>query len=581
MKMIAWHHKGKWLAEPLINVLAKHKLYSKMLAQTHDSGSNNDTCARAMQARLSKIASDENEKFEFDESRDRVRCAGHKIALIVNAGLQALGIKAPPPPLVKSTILGEFPLDEHTLTSISEEDEGEDESGPGKSQACDSNNIEESDSDDEMELNNLPGKEVDEQWYGVIDGPFEELPSDLPATNRNEANAVYLLTLVLDEIARKIGGSSRMLAVFDATCVSMGVKFPRPIPGYGIRWNIKLQCWERLFNAQEVIDQMLRDDQKETIKEKSGKNRNPEVGPRDPDSTQPRGIFNKAYISPEQWKQVGRLLKVLREFQTLTKIFEADAPTGSLVIREYVKLKKSLQDKIDSCESRADPLFPMYHAMLVRVKSYLSEALKSDVLMLATVLHPSWRTDYFQFAFGDNSEEFTAAQGLLESAFDIQKAELNSGKKNDRNDDNSDDGEEDDEDGFRAHKKKVQTRIENELTNYFERVDEPSKAVEKDPHLALEWWKVNASRYPVLSSLARDYLAVCGASCAVERTFSAAADVCGRDRGALKPPTVERSVGARLWSKDGINIDGSEFEDCQRCMCESMTLDKSHRRRKG
>lgn len=43
-----------------------------------------------------------------------------------------------------------------------------------------------------------------------------------------------------------------MSAVFDATCVSVGVKFPRPIPGYGIRWKIKLQCWEKSFNAQEV-----------------------------------------------------------------------------------------------------------------------------------------------------------------------------------------------------------------------------------------------------------------------------------------------------------------------------------------
>lgn len=30
MKMIAWHHKGKWLAEPLVNVLVKHKLYTKI-----------------------------------------------------------------------------------------------------------------------------------------------------------------------------------------------------------------------------------------------------------------------------------------------------------------------------------------------------------------------------------------------------------------------------------------------------------------------------------------------------------------------------------------------------------------------
>lgn len=44
-----------------------------------------------------------------------------------------------------------------------------------------------------------------------------------------------------------------MLQVFDPTCKSMDVSFPRPIPGYGIRWNIKLQCWERLYNACEVL----------------------------------------------------------------------------------------------------------------------------------------------------------------------------------------------------------------------------------------------------------------------------------------------------------------------------------------
>lgn len=43
-----------------------------------------------------------------------------------------------------------------------------------------------------------------------------------------------------------------MQQVFDATCTSMDVSFPRPIPGYGIQWNIKLQFWERLFNAEEV-----------------------------------------------------------------------------------------------------------------------------------------------------------------------------------------------------------------------------------------------------------------------------------------------------------------------------------------
>lgn len=93
-----------------------------------------------------------------------------------------------------------------------------------------------------------------------------------------------------------------------------------------------------------------------------------------------------------------------QDFQSLTKVFSANAPTGSLVIRGYVKLKKSLQGKIDSWQSQDDPLFPMYHAMHVRVKSYLAEALKSDVLILANILHPLWQSDYFQFAFGNDAE---------------------------------------------------------------------------------------------------------------------------------------------------------------------------------
>lgn len=260
---------------------------------------------------------------------------------------------------------------------------------------------------------------------------------------------------------------------------------------------------------------MLKDDQKEPAKGKNRKQNHPTLAPSDPDECRPRGIFNKAYITPDQWKQVSKLIKILRvsyqltasasfdmivsptpsfpiqEFETLTKVFEANAPTGSVVIREYVKLKRSLQNKIDSCTSRSDPLFPMYHAMLVRIKAYLDEALQSDVLVLATILHPCWRADYFQFAFGEYSTEFEAAKRLIGTAFDTRKAKLEAEVgQNNNTDQDSHDGEDDDDDGFRAHRKKFQPQIENELANYLDRVDEPSKQVEKDPTLALEWWKV-------------------------------------------------------------------------------------------
>ncbi|EGG08125.1 uncharacterized protein MELLADRAFT_55625 [Melampsora larici-populina 98AG31] len=150
-----------------------------------------------MQARLKKVAEENYEEFTFDESTDRVRCAGHKIALTVNGGLQALGIEAPPPPLVKSTILGNFPLDEHTLATIPEEEEDGEESS--KSQQTPLNNQDNSDyKDEDTDLSNLPGKEVSNEWYQVIDGPFDPPPAvevEQPATNRNEANEVHALTL--------------------------------------------------------------------------------------------------------------------------------------------------------------------------------------------------------------------------------------------------------------------------------------------------------------------------------------------------------------------------------------------------
>jgi hypothetical protein len=62
--------------------------------------------------------------------------------------------------------------------------------------------------------------------------------------------------------------------------------------------------------------------------------------------------------------------------------------------------------------------------------------------------------------------------------------------------------------------------------------------------------------YPVLSSLAKDYLASSASSFAVERTFSSAADVCSTGRGKLKPRTIERCVSSHMWLKEGIQVSG-------------------------
>jgi hypothetical protein len=56
--------------------------------------------------------------------------------------------------------------------------------------------------------------------------------------------------------------------------------------------------------------------------------------------------------------------------------------------------------------------------------------------------------------------------------------------------------------------------------------------------------------------LAKDYLASSGSSCAAERIFSSASDVCSSGRGSLKPRTIERCVSSHMWLKEGVRVSG-------------------------
>ena len=56
--------------------------------------------------------------------------------------------------------------------------------------------------------------------------------------------------------------------------------------------------------------------------------------------------------------------------------------------------------------------------------------------------------------------------------------------------------------------------------------------------------------------MARDYLAIPASSAAVERSFSAAADVCSATRGRLASETIERNVGSLLWLGEKVELLG-------------------------
>ena len=157
-----------------------------MLAQTTDSGSNNITMAKEMYDQLSNIP---GSSLGWNPERMHIRCFCHKLALVVNAGLKELGMKAPPPPKVKESILGHFPL-ESSLATIPEEEElddkmlkvVEDDSADGNSdgskedQIYDDNEASSGDSEDDQVTE--PGKNESSQ----------------KSTNRHKSNELNDLT---------------------------------------------------------------------------------------------------------------------------------------------------------------------------------------------------------------------------------------------------------------------------------------------------------------------------------------------------------------------------------------------------
>ena len=79
--------------------------------------------------------------------------------------------------------------------------------------------------------------------------------------------------------------------------------------------------------------------------------------------------------------------------------------------------------------------------------------------------------------------------------------------------------------------------------------------------------QVNLSTYPVLASLARDFLCSLGSSCAAKHTFSSAADVCSSGQGSLKPKTIEQCVSSHMWLKEGIKLEGN-FQKAQKIVMD-------------
>lgn len=169
--------------------------------------------------------------------------------------------------------------------------------------------------------------------------------------------------------------------------------------------------------------------------------------------------------------------------------------TGSMVIPEYVELRKNLQDRVNLLDI-SDALYPMLAAMLERTQAYLDEALACDTLVMATMCHPAFRIRFFHTFFGKTSSETIRAEALFNQEFKSYKLKT-SLKENNKPRDQSKQSQ---PSSSKASYFNVYSEDEgddmgddNQLTDYLRGCDR-MKASDHDMddlNSALEWWAVS------------------------------------------------------------------------------------------
>ncbi|POV95693.1 hypothetical protein PSHT_15522 [Puccinia striiformis] len=588
LKMIPWKHKGELLARPIVNLLKKRNLHEK-ITQTTDSGSNNNTMASTM---YELFDLDSDGQSNWDPTSMHIRCACHKFALIVNAGLQALTLKILPPAKIKQSVLGFFPVlgklpevteaDENEiadpdpevqevnqLADIPEEDEGEEAYESDYGNADD----EGSHTDSESEVHPDDEEEAELPQAQLVNTNERTSRSGLALTGsvRHIKSAkLQALTDQLDVVIKQITRSAAQRSLFEQTAKSMGIQCAPLIAGYGIRWNIKYESHRRALLAREVIDRILKEDQ-ESMEQSRRKSRGRNTAAN-------ISQFDDVTFSPGDWQDIQELNWELEVFVRLTQEMEGNHSSGAHVIPKYLELKEDLEETMRVSKAmhctrctvqwrngsqsispkrwlrRSSTVQPIDSGEFARIK----EKVSSKAAGLLKTLTPDTQQKQ---STSTNSKGLMACLALLN-----KKTPL-------------------------AQEHELQLFLTADMTFRTEDIT--------DQDFPLKWWKVCLSHlpplvlhvehktdlnnsvslqpYPTIAIMARSYLATSASSCAVERLFSAASDVCSNSRGRLLSATMSRSVNSLMWLREDIPLTGS-FETAGKILSDLIPKKKTNKK---
>ncbi|XP_062196063.1 zinc finger BED domain-containing protein RICESLEEPER 2-like [Phragmites australis] len=256
-------------------------------------------------------------------------------------------------------------------------------------------------------------------------------------------------------------------------------------------------------------------------------------------------------LSTEDNKFVEPVCKILRAFYRAIEVISGSVcPTANIYFNELWKVRTTLQEEASTDHTE---LASMVWEMQEAFNEYWQNSYVW--LSLPVVLDPRFKITFIEFrlkqAFGTDAEKYVSAiRDTIRELFHeycgpVDKLGIDTSNRESR-DVEVDGFDSDSLEDWDEHLN-VQTRSQllTELDNYLE----DGLVPRKDDFDILNWWMSNSTKYPTLSVMARDVLAMPAAALNGEAALSGEGPMIHKQWSTLNIKTIEALVCTRDWIK--------------------------------
>ena len=346
------------------------------------------------------------------------------------------------------------------------------------------------------------------------------------------------------ELAKAARHGSKKPASMRTACREANVTFHRIPLDVTVRWNSTYRMLEKAVYLREALEKF--------------------VGLHIDDLSEHR-------LTEQEWGVAEQLLMILMPFQRCTKRFETNSRSSEVdyVFFGYDMMFNHLEDVDAALQRSKSPtakiLLTAIDAALGVLRNYYHKTTMPFVYADAMILNPrvklsifntdSWSDedpeDYKSACRRRFTDEYLGVNAIIQNEDTSTTASTSTST-----------GDDPEYEEYRRKRIKRSHISESEFDVYMANPN-PVPGVD-DPFV---WWKANETRFPNLSRMAKDYLAVPPSGCAVEREFSVSGRIATWQRNRLSAQRISESMIYKsylkregLWKENG-GVNGDELDE--------------------